>query len=754
MNGNDRQIKNDSLENTGAYPVAFPVERQYPQEEEIHLRDYLQVILRRKWTVITFFLVLVTTVTVATFISRPVYRASVVIKIDKENPNVLKFKDIYDVERAEEDYYQTQYKILKSKNLARRVIRTLKLDENPLFVRKEGSSVIEKTEGNKKEPLVEEGIHPDLVEAFLKRITVEPLQKSRLVKVSFDSYKPELSAEVANTIAKTFIDFNIESKFDATQQARDWLEKQLQDMKAKVESSEEKLNEYAAKNGIIFVAEKGAGESKEQTQNIINRRLAELSTHLVQATSDRIGKEALYREIQKGDSEESTVVANNPLIQVLKKDYAAMEADYSQLSRVYKPDYPKMVRLREQMEQLRKRIDSEVSKIVSGIKKDYEAAVRRENYLISTMEKYKAEVLKLNEKMVQYQILKREAETNKELYNGLLQRMKETGISASLTASNIQILDRADVPLKPFKPKKTLNILLSIITGLFGGIGLAFFFEYLDNTVKTPEDIEKRVAMPYLGLVPHMGKMKSEQDTDNLYLISHYDKTSPYSEAFRSIGTYIQFSSPVKPPKSILVTSPREGEGKTMAAINTALSLVHTVGRGIIIDADLRRPKLHKIFDVDNSTGLTAFLTGHIEFDDNLILKTKIMNLDVIPAGPLSPNPSELLTSSRMRDILDALFSLYNFILIDAPPLLGLSDSLILSTMTEGVVMVVRAGQTPRDAVIQAKRLLQGINAKVIGVVLNGITPSDMKYGSYSYYYSYYKDGYGDRGEKGSRGKV
>jgi len=758
MNDENNNVRNYQIEKAGEYPVAFPVERQYQQEEEVHLRDYLQIILRRKWTVITFFLVVVTTVTIGTYMMRPIYRASVVIKIDKENPNVLKFKDVYEIERAEEDYYQTQYKILKSKNLARRVIRSLKLDANPLFVRKEGFLATGNKASNRdgKEDSSEGEIHPDIVEAFLNRVTVEPMQKSRLVKVSFDSYSPEMSADVANTIGKTLIDFNIESKFDATQHARDWMEKQLQEMKAKVESSEERLNEYAAKNGIIFVAEKNSQDTKD-TQNIINRRLAELSTHLVQATSDRIGKEALYREIQGGDAEDSTVVTNNPLIQVLKKDYATMEAEYSQLSRVYKPDYPKMIRLREQMEQLKRRIDAEVNKIVSGIKKDYEAAVRRENYLINTMEKYKAEVLKLNEKMVQYQILKREADTNKELYNGLLQRLKETGISASLTASNIQILDRADIPNSPYKPKKTLNIFLSIIVGLFGGVGLAFFFEYLDNAIKTPEDIEKRVSMPYLGLVPDVvksGKRGDNEIEDSRYLISHYDKTSPHSEAFRSIGTYIQFSTPVRPPRSILISSPRKEEGKTTIAVNTAVSLAQTSGRCIIVDADLRRPRLHRIFDVDNSTGLSSFLTGHIEFDRGLILNTKIGNLDIIPSGPTPPNPSELLTSSRMRDLLDGLFPLYSFILIDSPPVLGMSDSLVLSTMTEGVILVVRCGETPRDAAIQARKLLQGVNARILGVVLNGITPSDLKYGSYSYYYSYYyKDGYGDNEKRRSRRK-
>lgn len=741
FNNAQEENKNRALDKPREYPIAPSSYYAYP-EEEIHLRDYLQVILRRKWIVITFFIAVVTTVTLGTFIMKPQYKSTVTIKIDKENPNILTFKDVYAVERPEEDYYQTQYKILKSRNLAKRVVRQMKLDSNPEFARQKNE--VQVSSFLKQDKLLkEDGIDSSLVDSFIGRIDVSPQQKSRLVNVSFTSYDPELSAKVTDSIAKSFIDLNIESKFEATQQAREWLEKQLEAMKAKVEQAEEKLNEYAAKNEIIFLDKESKGNDSE---NIITKRLSELSTELTTATSDRIHKEALYNEIKSGEPDSSSLVMGNALIMTLKKDYASLESDYNQNLKVYKPDYPKMVKQKELIDQTKKRIDAETKKVVSSIKKDYEAALKRESYLKTAFEKQKQEALDLNTRSVQYQILKREADTNKELYNGLLQRLKETGISASLTSSNIQILDRAEVPKSPYKPKKTLNILLSLIVGLFGGVGLAFFAEYLDNTIKTPEDVEKRIYMPSLGLVPLYDQKANPKNLPVEY-ISHLDSKSQLSEAYSSIRTFLLFSTAGKPPKVMMVTSPRREEGKTTTAINTAISLTKSDVRVVLVDADMRRPRLHKVFKVSNTSGLSSFLSGNTEFGNGMLKKTKIPGLDVLTSGPLPPNPAELLSSYRLRDLIEGLYPLYNFIIFDTPPVLGLADAAITSTQTDGVIMVVRSGQTPKEAAQQAKRILESVNAKVLGVVLNAINQSNLKYGYYSYYQYYYQN-YGSNEDK------
>src|SRR4030042_1313919 len=688
----NNEEKNKALDRPREFHVTpappYPTAYYYPAEEEPHLRDYLNVILRRKWIVITFLIAVVTTVTIFTFFAKPQYKATAMIKIDKEN----------------------------------------KGDANANLI----------LELNK--PLEDNGLSTGIVDTFISRVEVSPVQKSRLVNVSFTSFNPELSAKVVNAIADSFITLNLESKFEATSQASEWLQKQLEVMKAKVEQAEEKLNEYAAKNEIIFLNE-GQGEKGQITDsdNIITKKLSELSTALTEATSERISKEAIYREIISGDSESSSVVMNNPLITSLQKDYAAHESEYNQQLKTYKPDYPKMVKLREYINQIKKKIDQETKKVVTSIRKDYDAAVKREGYLKSAFEAQKREALNLNQRSIQYLILKREADTNKELYNGLLQRLKETGVSASLTASNIQILDRAEVPKSPFKPKKRLNIMLSIIVGLLGGIGIAFFPEYLDNTIKPPEDIDKRVFLPSLGLVPHYPDNK-----DNLPVeyIAHGASRSPIAEAYNSIRTLLLLSTGGKPPRVMAVTSPARDEGKTTTAINTAISFTKADAKVVVIDADMRKPRLHKIFNLDNSTGLSAYLSGNVEFIEDLLKTTEIPHLSVITSGPTSPNPIELLSSYRLGELIRNLCQNYDFILIDTPPVLGISDALIVSQHTDGVIMVIRSGETPKEAAQEAKKMLEGGNAKILGVVLNSINQGIMRY---SYYYNYYKYYYGEK---------
>jgi polysaccharide biosynthesis transport protein len=727
-----------ALQKAQEHPVSANVYYGYP-EEEIHLRDYMQIILLRKWIVLTFFIAVVTTVTVGSFMAKPQYKSTVSIKIDKENPNILTFKDAYAVERPEEDYYQTQYKVLKSRNLARRVIRQMKLDANPEFAnRKDGTA--HASSFLKKETLSrEDGIDSLLIDRFLDRMEVVPQQKSRLVNISFSSYDPQLSARVADAIAKSFIDLNIDSKFEAAQQGREWLEKQLDLMKIKIEQAEEKLNQYASKNEILFFETTVDRQGRSGTENIMTTKLSELSSEMTAAASDRIQKEALYNEIRSGDAESSSIVMANSLILSLKKDYAALESEYNQNLKIYKPDYPKMIKLNELKEQTRQRIEAETKKVISSSRKDYETALKRESYLKTAFEKQKQEALDLNDRSVQYQILKREADTNKELYAGLLQKLKETGISASLTASSIQILDRAEVPVSPFKPKRVRNILLSLFLGLFGGIGLAFFADYLDNTVKSPEDIEKKMMMPSLGLVP----VHKKEDTARrlpVEFITFTDVKSHMSEAYASIRTFLLFSTAGKPPKVTMVTSARKGEGKTTTAVNIAISLTKSDSRVLLVDADMRRPRIHKVFRLSNTAGLSTFLSGNQEFSESMIKHTRVPGLDIMTSGPIAPNPAELLGSSRLGELLEGLYPLYNFIIIDTPPLLGLADAAIVSTRTEGVIMVVRSGETPREAAQQAKKILEGVNAKVLGVVLNGMSESSMKYGNYSYYQSYYEN--------------
>lgn len=481
-----------------------------PQEEkEVNLRDYWRVIRKRQWMILAFFLIVVVTAAVATFTTRPTYRGTATIQINKENPQILDFKEILAVNPFDMDYYQTQYKILESRTLARRVIQNLKLTEHPEFLPEpetpfqkwkseiKGSvseffssfikSYMKGSGKNSARDLPENakgsphGRDTGIVNQFLSKLKIEPVRNSRIAKIHFDSQHPELSNWVPNALADAYIQQNLETRFNATQQAKDWLGKQLEDMKAKVERADEALENFGSRHGIISLDEK---------ENIVMQRLTELNDALAKTESERMAKEAIYKQIKDRNFDSLPSVLENKLIQELKQSSIQLEGQYTKLSETFKPEYPEMVRLRKQMEAVQRRLEIEGGKFITGIKNEYELALRKESLVRQAFEAQKARVMEMKQRAIQYNILKRESDTNKELYRGLLQRMKETGVSAGLTASNIQIVDEAELPRGPYKPNTRLNLLMAAVVGLFLGVGLAFFFEYLDNTIKTPEDVK------------------------------------------------------------------------------------------------------------------------------------------------------------------------------------------------------------------------------------------------------------------------
>lgn len=727
----------------------------YQEEKEIHLRDYWKVIVKRRWIIIALFLIVLITTAVATFTMKPTYRGTTSVQINKESPQVMDFKEMFSVNMWDQDYYQTQYKLLESRSLAKRVLQTLKLSEHPDFqpepetpFQKWKSSILKpifglltfskKNSAAEKDPS-ESKKETALINQFLSRLKIEPIRNSRLVKIHFDSNSPELCAQVPNTLATNYIQQSVESRFIATEQVKEWLSKQLEDLKAKVERADEALQAFGSKHDII---------SLEDKENVTLQRLNELNESLTKAEADRMAKEALYKQAKDKNFESLPSILENKLIMDLKQAYIQLEAQYMKLSGTFKPDYPEMVRLKNQMEALQKRLDFEIGRIVGGIKNDYDVSLRRETLLRHAFEQQKAKVMVMKDQSIQYNILKREADTNKELYKGLLQRMKEAGVSAGLTVSNIQIVDQAEVPTSPYKPNKRLNLLLAAVIGLFLGVGLAFFFEYLDNTVKTPEDVEQSIRLPSFGMVPEISYEKrrrlEKETTHPVELVTHRHPKSILSEAYRNIRTSILLSFSEKPPKKIAITSPNPLEGKTTTVINTAIALSQTGALVVIIDTDMRRPRIHHIFNGDGGAGLSNFLSGHAPLD-LIIKKTEVPNLYYIPSGPIPPNPSELLGSSLFKAMMESLEKKFDHILLDSPPLLGFADSLILSTTVDGVVLVVLGGKTPKETLQRAKEVLYQINAKILGVVINRV---DIQRGNYGYYYYRYHYYYGKEGKK------
>ncbi len=727
----------------------------YQEEKEVHLRDYWKVIVKRRWIIIALFLIVLVATAVGTFTMKPVYRGTVSVQINRESPQVMDFKEMFSVNVWDQDYYQTQYKLLESRSLAKRVLQTLKLSEYPEFqpepetpFQKWRSSILKPILGlltfSKKNVASEKDSSESkketaLINQFLGRLKIEPVRNSRLVRVHFDSNSPELCAQVPNTLATNYIQQSVESRFTATEQVKEWLSKQLEDLKAKVERADETLQDFGLKHDII---------SLEDKENVTLQRLNELNESLTKAEADRMAKEALYKQAKEKNFDLLPSILENKLIMDLKQAYIQLEAQYMKLSGTFKPDYPEMVRLKNQMEALQKRMDFEIGRIVGGIRNDYDVGLRREALLRHAFDQQKARVMEMKERSIQYNILKREADTNKELYKGLLQRMKEAGVSAGLTVSNIQVVDQAEVPTRPYKPNKQLNLLLAAVIGLFLGVGLAFFFEYLDNTVKTPEDIEQLTRLPSFGIVPEISyekrKRLDKEISHPVELVTHRHPRSILSEAYRNIRTSILLSFSEKPPKRIAITSPNPMEGKTTTVINTSIALSQTGVRVLIIDTDMRKPRVHHFFNGEDGAGLSNFLSGHANLD-SIVKKTEVPNLFYIASGPIPPNPSELLGSNLFKSMMDALGKKFDHIILDSPPVLGFADSLILSSIVDGVILVVLGGKTPRETLQRAKEVLYQVNAKILGVVINRV---DLQRGNYGYYYYRYHYYYGKEGKK------
>jgi len=768
-------MQNNQLPSEPYYPP--PSQGYYPPspptEKEINLLDYLKVLRKRKWLILAIFFIVLTVTTVGIFTVKPVYRGTATIQIDKESPRIVDFREIFTVNAWDTDYYQTHYQILASRQLAKRVVNVLKIDEHPEFLPgpetplqkvKSGilsplswlkSTVVDfiydviapsppkSAEVSTKEVETESesnGNAPETqketvaINHFLTRLKIEPIRNTRLVKVHFESYYPELSSQVANSVATNYIKLNLENRFTATEQAKEQLNQQLDVMRAKVESADEALQDFCQKHGFIFLDDK--------EKRVAFQRLADLNEALGKAEAERMTKEALYSQTKKGDLDSISTVLDNKLIQELKQTYLQLEVQYSKLSETFKPEYPDMVRLRKQMETIQKRLNGEYGKYVNAIKMEYEYSLRKESLVRSAFEQQKGIVTEMQQKSIQYNILKREADTNRDLYKSLLQRMKEAGIQAGITASNIQVVDRATIPARPYTPNIPRTIFWATLIGLFLGVGTAFFFEHLDNTVKSSEEVEQLIRLPSFGMVPEISFEKNRQlERGKIYpveLITFGHPRSMLSEVYRNIRTSILLSFSERPPKSLVISSPNPMEGKTTTAVNMAIAFSQLGSPVLIVDGDMRKPRIHKVFSGSNGVGLSNFLSGNAELK-SIIRSSTIPNLFYIPSGPVPPNPSELLGSNLLKNMLQYLGRTFEQIIFDAPPVLSFGDSLILSNCVDGVVLVVQSGKTPREALNQSKNALFQVNAKILGVVVNRVDLEHVghryyNYGNYYYY--------------------
>lgn len=749
-------------------------------EEAPDLLAYWRVIRKRRWTVLTIFFVLFTVVVIGTLKQKPIYRTRALLEIEKENPNILTVQELFELETVSDTYLETQYKVLASDSLARRVIDQLQLDKVKEFNPPKGWwSFRKKKTAPAPQVFAVEGaaserdpeVYQRTLERFQDRLSIEPVKRSRLVAVSFESQDPALAAQVVNTLASHYVEQNLEVRWEATQKASEWLSQQLLGLKARLEKSEDELQKYARENGLLFLeSEKGIPE------NIVNQRLRQLQEELTKAQASRYEKESLYRLLQAGDYGSLPGVFENKLMQDLTVRLAELQREHAQLATTFTPDYPKVKQIQSQMDEIAAVLARERERAAQRMTNDYLAAVRREKLLQQAFEEQQKQANHIAERSVQYNILKREVDTNKQLYEGLLQRLREAGVSAGLKASNIRIVDAAEPPEKPAKPKLALNLALALTLGLGLGVGAAFLQEYLDNTLKTSEDVERFLHLPALALIPSVesqnhrpggvyglyergkllasGPRESVEDELSVrgasptrwYRIdADGQQHSTLAEAFRSLRTSVLLSTAERPPRSLLISSPQPGEGKTTISANLAISLAQLGQRILLIDADMRRPCIHKVFEIKDSVGgLVSYLTGQ-EGWQAMVKPTGVAGLDTLVCGPVPPNPAELLSSERMRTLIREAMAEYNFVLLDSPPLLNVADARILATLVEGVVLVVQGGATPRELAQRAQFHARDVGANVIGVVLNNLNVRADDY----YYYRYYRyDYYGKRPEE------
>jgi exopolysaccharide transport family protein len=727
----------------------------FADANDTHLRDYWLVIVKHRWVIALFTLVVVTTTAFITFTTERTYTAEATLQIEKQAPHVVKIEEVTqpDVFGPEKyDYYQTQFRILESRTLAARVLRDLALENDPRFLSGSQPGLLQRamaavrgwfSPAPASDPESQElGVDPRLIDLYLELFEVEPVKNSRLVRVRFSTHDPGLSAQIANAHANAYIQQGMEGRYHATGDAQQFLETKLTELKLKVETTEGALNRYRKEHHII---------SLDNRENIVVGRLDDLNKRLTTAQAERIQYESQYRLITTRNYEALPAVIDSPLIQHLKQTASELEAKYAQMGEKFKPAYPTMQQLKGEVEAAHARIDAEIKKVVGGIESGYMAAKGREEELRIQLEAQKNTALDQKENSVDYNMLKRDVDTSHALYESTLARMKETTVADSLRVSNVTIVDKAESPLYPSRPKRTLNLLLSLVAGLTLGTALAFFFEYLDNTLKTPEEVERFVRVPALGVVPTFASSTAPRQPSAAHvpaltahdglpreLVTLHHGRSVVSEAYRTIRTAILLSSADNAPRLMLITSGQAGEGKTITAINTAITLAQSGARVLVVDADMRRPRCHRVLGTENGHGLSTLLTGQGELRD-AVRPTKIDNLFLISSGPVPPNPAELVGSVKMRETLALLREGFDYVLIDSPPVLPVSDGVLLSTMVDGVVLVTRGQHTPKDVVQRARDRLQYARAKILGVVLNNVNVNSGDYyyqsrDTYSYY--------------------
>jgi succinoglycan biosynthesis transport protein ExoP len=703
-------------------------------QDQLSLLGFWRVVRKRKWVIASCLALTVTAVTIVSLIMPRKYDAVARINLDFENANSLGLDQLgLSAGSDATTKMETQIRIIGSETLAWNVVRQLRLDQKEQFT---GQKLL--SPANAEFEKVDDLRRAKLLKVFHNALNVQLVPKTQIIEVRFRNRDPRLAANIVNAISNAYIERSFKTKYEATMKASDWLAKQLDDLKDKTESLQTKLSDYQKKAGIL---------GTDESHNIIMSKLDELNRQQSLAQADRIVKEARYRTALTADPELIATLVPESTLAILHRQDAEITAQYTQLSAKFGSAYPKVQQTQKQLEQVHSSIDHEVKNISKRMENEYQASLKSEQMLTAALEKQKQEAYRMNNDAVKYAIMLRDVQSSRDLYEGLLKKLKEAGITAGLKSSYVNIVDPASTPVDPAEPRVPLNIALGLLGGLLGGIAMAFVVENVDNSIRTPDDVEVQCALPSLGIIPTIeaaGKNGHKQLPAGTLVpfvlpVALSQPKSPISEAYRALRTSLLLASAGAPPKVLVITSASPGEGKTTTSCNAAIVLAQSGRKVLLVDADMRRPTSHMRFGLPNGNGLSACLAGTVATDSATLKIDVLPNLHILPAGQIPPNPSELIGSDAMRRLLESWRAEFDHIIIDSPPVLAVTDAVILATMADSVIVVARSGVTGYQSLCRARDILRKVHARIAGVVVNDL---GLNSAGYADYYGHYGSHY------------
>ena len=766
-----------------------------PDNQKVHLRELWRTISKRRWLILSISLIVTTLVAIEVYRARNTYQASTLIEIGKDSSTLGRpgsiFGDDYD------PFYMVNIKtkmlMVKSHSLLESVVLKKKLDQNKVFLEGRGKRSVwealrtmgarvglkeqDSKEASEADPKVITASTPDEESLRTKEekqriehciamleggLMVEPVKETRALRISFTHTDPEMAANLSNAVAQDFLDRNFENKTEKFTNAARWLDQSTNKLKAQVQQSEEALARYTREHGIFATDKEGT---------LTSAKLGNLHDQLLRTSTDRMLKQSLYEEVKEGRVEKlpeaygDLLFKSSPKIADLQKQLSDLETQAAELRVKFGPENPRLVEAKEKIAAIKGQIDDSRKSLEEKLKNEYERAVRDEGMLRAALGQAKGEAIQQNQDAIQFNILKQDVDTNKALYQDFLGKASQANAQRAEQQNTLRVIEPAQVPGAPVGPRRLFTIVLGLLLSTAAGVGMAFFLDYLDNTIKTVEDVGRYTQLPALSVIPAVATSAPRRLTargkklissagangtaNAATQLASLDHRSSVAEAYRVLRTSVLLSSAGHAPKTILITSGQAGEGKTTTVVNTAISLSQMGASVLIVDCDLRRPTTHKVLGADHNRGLSTYLSSESVTLDEVIQKLPIANLSLLPCGPIPPNPAELIISDRMKDMLRELAERYDHILVDSPPLINVTDPVILATMVDGVILVVHGGKSTRDVVRRARQELTNVGAKIFGVVLNNV---DLRREGYDYYYyNRYYSGYTQDGAEANR---